>query len=46
MTTGEGLIQATPDRAWITISAESRPGNPRDAERHNVDAMTAVIAAL
>jgi uncharacterized protein YggE len=31
VTSGEGTIQATPDRAWITISAESRAGNPRAA---------------
>jgi uncharacterized protein YggE len=24
VTSGEGLVQATPDRAWITVSAESR----------------------
>src|SRR5690242_1222356 len=24
VTTGEGLVQAAPDRAWITIGAESR----------------------
>ncbi len=46
MTTGEGLVQAVPDRAWITISAESRAGNPREAQRRNVDAMTPVIDKL
>jgi len=46
VTTGEGLIQAAPDRAWITISAESRAGNPRDAQRRNVEAMTPVIDKL
>jgi uncharacterized protein YggE len=46
VTTGEGLVQAAPDRAWITISAESRAGNPRDAQRRNVDAMKPVIDKL
>jgi uncharacterized protein YggE len=46
VTSGEGLIQAAPDRAWITIAAESRAGNPRDAQRRNADAMTPVIEKL
>jgi hypothetical protein len=46
VTSGEGLIQAMPDRAWITISAETRAGNPRDAQRRNADAMTPVIDKL
>ena len=33
VTTGEGVIQAVPDRAWITITAESRASNPREAQR-------------
>ena len=43
---GEGLVQAVPDRAWVTISAESRASNPRDAQKRNVDAMTPVQAKL
>jgi uncharacterized protein len=46
VTSGEGLVQAVPDRAWITITAESRAGNPRDAQRRNADAMTPVIDKL
>lgn len=46
VTTGEGLVQAVPDRAWITITAESRAGNPREAQRRNVEAMTPVIDKL
>jgi uncharacterized protein YggE len=45
-TFGEGLIEAVPDRAWITITAESRAGNPRDAQKRNVDAMTPVLDKL
>jgi uncharacterized protein YggE len=39
---GEGLVQASPDRAWITITAESRAGNPREAQRRNADVMQPV----
>jgi uncharacterized protein YggE len=46
VTSGEGLVQAVPDRAWITLTAESRAGNPRDAQRRNAEAMTPVIARL
>lgn len=46
VTSGEGLVQAVPDRAWITIAAESRAGNPRDAQRRNAEAMTPVIDKL
>lgn len=39
VTSGEGLVQAAPDRAWITLTAESRAGNPREAQRRNAEAM-------
>ena len=44
--TGDGLVQAVPDRAWITISAESRASNPRDAQKRNTEAMTPVLEKL
>ena len=40
--TGDGMVQAVPDRAWITISAESRASSPREAQRRNTEAMTPV----
>jgi uncharacterized protein len=43
VTTGEGIVEAAPDRAWITIAAETRAGNPREAQRRNTEAMTPVI---
>lgn len=46
ITTGEGMVQAAPDRAWITISAESRATTAREAQRRNVDAMRPVQDAL
>jgi uncharacterized protein YggE len=44
--TGVGLVQAVPDRAWITISAESRASTAREAQKRNTDAMTPVLAKL
>jgi len=42
VTTGDGIVQATPDRAWITVTAESHAASPRDAQRKNADAMKPV----
>lgn len=44
--TGEGTVQAVPDRAWITITAESRASNPREAQKRNTEAMNPVIDKL
>jgi uncharacterized protein YggE len=47
--TGEGTIKATPDQARVTIGAESRSKNSKDAQQRNAELMTAVqqkIAAL
>jgi uncharacterized protein YggE len=46
VTTGEGIVQAVPDRAFITISAESRAPSPREAQRKNTEAMTPVQEKL
>ena len=43
---GEGIVQAVPDRAWITITVESRASNPREAQRRNTEAMTPVQEKL
>ena len=37
---------AAPDRAFVTVAAESRSKNSADAQRLNADAMTAVMAKL
>ena len=42
VTSGEGIVQAVPDRAWITITAESRGSSPREAQRRNTEAMAPV----
>lgn len=40
--TGEGIVKATPDQAWISIGAESRSKVSKEAQQRNADAMTAV----
>ena len=46
ITSGEGLVKRAPDRAWVTITAESRARSPREAQKLNADAMTAVLAKI
>lgn len=43
VTTGEAVVKRAPDRAWVTIGAESRARTAADAQRLNTEAMTAVI---
>lgn len=42
VTTGEGVVKHAPDRAWVTIAAESRASTALEAQRQNTEAMTAV----
>jgi uncharacterized protein YggE len=46
VTTGGAVLQRAPDRAWVTIAAESRARTPEEAQRANVTAMTAVTAKV
>ncbi|MGE0864343.1 MAG: SIMPL domain-containing protein [Vicinamibacterales bacterium] len=49
VTSGEGVVTAVPDQAWVRIGAESRSKVPKEAQARNAEAMTAVqqkIAAL
>ena len=46
VTTGESVVKRAPDRAWVTITAESRARSPRDAQKQNADAMSAVMARV
>lgn len=46
VTNGEGLVKRAPDRAWVTIGAESRARTAAEAQRLNTDAMTAVIEKI
>ena len=43
---GQGVVFAVPDRAWITISAETRASSPREAQRLNAQAMRPVQEKL
>jgi uncharacterized protein YggE len=42
ITSGEGIVRAVPDRAFVSISAESRASSPREAQRRNTEAMKPV----
>jgi uncharacterized protein YggE len=46
VTMGEADVQRAPDRAWVTIAAESRARTPEEAQRANATAMTAVTAKV
>jgi uncharacterized protein len=46
VTTGEGVVRRGPDRAWVTIAAESRARTPQEAQRANAEAMTMVMDRL
>jgi uncharacterized protein len=40
--TGEGVVKATPDQAWVQIGAETRSKVSKDAQQRNAEIMTAV----
>jgi hypothetical protein len=40
--TGEGVVRAAPDRAFVVIAAESRAKTPGEAQKQNATAMTTV----
>lgn len=46
VTSGEGVVKQAPDRAWVTIAAETRARSAQDAQRLNTDAMTAVVEKI
>jgi uncharacterized protein YggE len=46
VTIGEGLVKRAPDRAWVTIAAESRAKTPVEAQKLNADAMSAVLQKI
>ena len=39
---GEGIVKATPDQAWVSIGAETRSKSSKDAQQRNAEAMSAV----
>jgi uncharacterized protein YggE len=46
VTTGQAEVKRAPDQAWVTINAESRSKDPREAQQLNVAAMNAVLEKL
>src|SRR4029453_1038250 len=46
VTIGEGVVKRPPDRAWVTIAAESRAKTPGEAQKLNADAMSGVLAKI
>ncbi len=46
ITMGEGIVKRAPDRAWVTIAAESRAKTPGEVQKLNADAMSAVMQKL
>lgn len=46
VTTGHAEVKMAPDRAWVAINAESRSKDPKEAQRLNAAAMTAVMEKL
>jgi uncharacterized protein YggE len=45
-TVGEASVKRTPDRAWVTVAAESRARTPKEAQTANAAVMAAVLAKL
>jgi uncharacterized protein YggE len=43
VTTGDGTVKRAPDRAWVSIGAESRARTAPEAQKLNTDAMSAVL---
>jgi uncharacterized protein YggE len=46
VTTGQGSVKRAPDRAWVSIAAESRAKTAAEAQKLNADAMSAVLQKL
>jgi uncharacterized protein len=46
VTTGDATIKRAPDRAWVAVAAESRARTPREAQKANAAAMSAVMQMM
>jgi uncharacterized protein len=42
VTSGEGIVRAAPNRAYMDVTAESRAASPRDAQRKTAEIMSQV----
>jgi uncharacterized protein YggE len=43
---GEGVVHASPDRAWITVGAESRASSASEAQRRNTALMSPILEQI
>lgn len=46
VTSGQAIVRAAPDRAYVTVAAESRAANPKVAQQQNAQAMSGVQQKL
>ena len=46
VTVGDAVVRKAPDRAWVSIAAETRARTPQEAQRANAESMSAVTAKL
>jgi len=46
VTSGEATVKRAPDQAFVTVAVETRARSPKDAQRTNAEAMTAVQQRL
>lgn len=46
VTSGEAEVSRAADRAWVSVNAESRSKDPKEAQRLNIAAMSAVTEKL
>lgn len=46
VTSGEAEVKRAADRAWVSVNAESRAKDPKEAQRLNTEAMNAVMQKL
>jgi uncharacterized protein YggE len=46
VTSGEAVVKRAPDRAWVTVAAESRAKTPQQAQQQNAAVMSNVMEKL
>jgi uncharacterized protein YggE len=46
VTTGQAVVRRAPDRAFVSVTVESRASSPREAQRANAAAMTGVMPRI
>ena len=46
VTTGDAVVKQAPDRAWVTVGAETRGKSPQETQRLNTTVMAAVIQRI